>query len=554
MINDLLHVANSIWIGADTPVALGCFLRAKHGEWDELARMEVRPSDYCNPHRFKVDNQCVGFLRKCKDLDTTVDREQAARAAFFDGEEKCCKTNARLSRYINNKGPFDLDDAMFFGLIAEVQKNVAYLVGSPPKTLDFKLGPGSTLSDPGMWSTVPHKFCSKPTVTTSALHVIPLWAQTAWGRNLESECEIRITDHDDWCCVDKTALTERGISKQPSINVASQLAVGRELRRRLARRGIDLDMLQTIHRRKAREASLSDVDATIDLRNASDTEAKRLVELLFPRGWFELMNSLRVPVTVLTFKYEGEKNDHESRVYLEKFSGMGNGYTFEMETITFLAICRAVCGRSNWERVSIYGDDIIVPADKATEVLLALRFFGFEPNPTKTFIRGPFRESCGGDYFDGVAVRPHYQKDEPSSPQDWISLANGLRRVWSDEGCFEPWILKAWHLCVEKIPLDVRGCRGPSDLGDIVLHDTSDRWQTYRKDSIRYIRAWLPYTYKVYGWSRFPAGTVLATALYGVQNVKFGIRTKVGHIKSHLAGVVPRDGVTGFRRAWVAYS
>jgi hypothetical protein len=544
-INDLLHVANSIWVGADTPVSLGCFLRAKYGEWEQLARMGALPSDYRSSDSFKIDNQCIGFLRKCKDLPTGIDLGAVAEATFLASEKLCCHTNAYFSRFINKQGPWDPNDEKRLEIISKVRQEITRLIGKPPTSLSFRLGKGSTMSDSGAASTVPHKFCSEPTVTPSALHVIPMWAQTAWARNLSRDVEIRVIDHDKWSSVDKDALKNRGISTQPSINIASQLAVGRFLRRRLLSRGIDLDMLQLIHRRKAREASLSGAVATIDLSNASDTVAKKLVQLFFTHEWFSLLNSIRVPFTVMP---DGR------RIYLEKFSGMGNGYTFELETIIFYAICRVVCDGSNL--VSVYGDDILVPADKAGVVLRALKFFGFEPNLKKTFVSGAFRESCGGDFFSGDAVRPHFQDREPTSPQDWISLANGLRRVWSEHETLDSRVSKAWHLCLENIPVQIRACRGPSDLGDIVLHDRRETWQIRHEDSIRYVRAWVPYTFDVYGWSRFPAGAVFASALYGVPNGKLGIRIKDGRPSSATfrPGVVPRDGVTGYNRAWVPYS
>lgn len=551
MIDDLLHVANSIWIGADTPIALGCFLRAKYGEWEQLARMGVAPSDYRNSDSFKIDTQCVDLLRKCKDLPTGIDLEEVARATFIESELRCCHTNAYFSRFINNMGPFSPDDEKRLEIISRVRKEIARLIGKPPARLELRLGKGSTLSDVGTRCTVPHKFCSDPTITRSAFHLFPEWAQTSWARNLGGDREIRVVDHDKWSSVDKDALKDRGISTQPSINVAYQLAIGSLLRRRLLRRGIDLDMLQLIHRRKACEASMSGAAATIDLSNASDTVAKKIVQLFFTHEWFDLLNSIRVPVTELK---------GGNRRYLEKFSGMGNGYTFELETIIFYAICRVVCG--DVAEVSVYGDDIIVPTDKAGTVLVALKFFGFQPNLRKTFVDGPFRESCGGDYFQGNAVRPHFQGDAPTGPEGWISFANGLRRVWCESNTLDSRISKAWHLCLEKIPSMIRACRGPSELGDIVIHDARSHWQLHHKDSIRYVRAWLPYTFNVIGWSRFPAGAVLSSALFGVSNDQdnsyrpFGIRVLEGVASSltFRAGIVPRDGVTGYRRAWVPYS
>jgi hypothetical protein len=452
-------------------------------------------------------------------------------------------------------GPFGPGDARRLEFISKVREEVQRIVGLPPKRLDFRLGKGGTLSDPGMNSTVPHKFCSEPTITPSALHVLPQWAQTAWARNLEPDVLIQLIDYDRWDSVAKDALKNRGISIQPSINIAAQLAVGKFLRRRLKAQGIDLDTRQEMHRFLARIASVDGSLATVDLSNASDTVAKRVVQILFSLEWFQLLNSLRVPTTKF------DKKKETGRLYLEKFSGMGNGYTFELETIIFLAISRAVCGM---EDVSVYGDDIIVPTEHVGSVLLALKFFGFSPSPAKTFVDGNFRESCGGDYFSGHAVRSHYQENDCTSPQDWISMANGLRRVWLVDGTdmLDPVVTKAWHMCLEYIPSAIRAARGPSDLGDICIHDAPRNWLSRREDSTRYIRAWLPYTFEVYEWARFPAGAVHAAALYGVSNdidnsfKPFGIRTGDGRPSkaNHKSGLVPRNGVTGHRLAWVPYS
>jgi len=99
---------------------------------------------------------------------------------------------------------------------------------------------------------------------------------------------------------------------------------------------------------------------------------------------------------------------------LEKFSSMGNGYTFELETVIFSAITAAVHEMVTGEaaklhqNVFVYGDDIICKTDVSLDVIAALRWFGFSLNERKSFVSGPFRESCGGDYFNGVPVRAHF--------------------------------------------------------------------------------------------------------------------------------------------------
>ena len=160
------------------------------------------------------------------------------------------------------------------------------------------------------------------------------------------------------------------------------------------------------HMRLARLASAGRLScATIDLSNASDTVAYQLVKLVLPPDWFELLISLRAPFTDMDGK----------RVRLEKFSSMGNGFTFALETLLFWTLCDTV---SNGEAqvLRVFGDDIIVDTAHAKACVKALEFFGFTPNAKKTFLEGPFRESCGGDYFNGVSVRAVYVKNLPDEP------------------------------------------------------------------------------------------------------------------------------------------
>jgi hypothetical protein len=90
---------------------------------------------------------------------------------------------------------------------------------------------------------------------------------------------------------------------------------------------------------------------------------------------------------------------------------MGNGFTFELETLIFWAAAKAVQEvRGCQGPLGVYGDDIIVPQLIVQEVISTLEEFGFTINKEKSFVDGRFFESCGGHYFDGVDVTPYYQK------------------------------------------------------------------------------------------------------------------------------------------------
>jgi len=234
-------------------------------------------------------------------------------------------------------------------------------------------------------------------------------------------------------------------------------------------------------------------------------------------------------------------------VVLEKFSSMGNGYTFELETVIFSAIANVVsrlCGYDGrlGKDVYVFGDDIIVKDDVASSVVAVLEFLGFSLNREKSFWgKVPFRESCGGDFFEGRAVRGFYLKGDPDTPEKLISVANGIRKVGFQLGLTYNDLLPSWFSVLDELPSAIRRCRGPEELGDIVIHDTPDKWSMYRLEDVRYLRVYRPCTYRKVHLARFDEDIQLATILYGAR------------LTSDFA-LIPRDGVTGYKVGWVPYS
>jgi hypothetical protein len=247
-------------------------------------------------------------------------------------------------------------------------------------------------------------------------------------------------------------------------------------------------------------------------------------------------------------------------VKLEKFSSMGNGYTFELETTIFAAIAMAVMPESVVAEVDVfvYGDDIIVPKEHAEDVLAALKFCGFTPNKRKTFVEGPFRESCGGDSFLGAGVRPYYLKDEVNEPQHWIALANGLYRSSHQNGDDDRYcrrLRRAWFRCLDRIPNTIRQCRGPEGLGDLVVQDGDERrWSVRWRGSIRYVRVYRPVQRPDVAWAGFGSEVQFAAALYGVPRYPMKVpKTFVGH-GDDPKGLLSRKAVTGYKVGWVPFS
>jgi hypothetical protein len=109
---------------------------------------------------------------------------------------------------------------------------------------------------------------------------------------------------------------------------------------------------------------------------------------------------------------------------------MGNGYTFELESLLFWALAKSVTQVD--DIVSVYGDDIIVPSAVVPTLQKVFDYVGFTLNMDKSFWTGQFRESCGKHYFNGYDVSPVYHKTNGESPKDEIMklilLANNMRR------------------------------------------------------------------------------------------------------------------------------
>jgi len=256
------------------------------------------------------------------------------------------------------------------------------------------------------------------------------------------DARVTIANYNKVTFVPKDAKTDRAIAVEPHLNVMLQLCVGDFLKEVLKRSGCDLKD-QSRNQELARIASISDdADgvATIDLAMASDCLSVELVRELLPPEWFDLLDNLR--------SREG-RIDGES-VAWEKFSSMGNGFTFELESMIFYALAQSVSdfeGTTEWysdtfgpaykyAEVSVFGDDIIVPKRVVGMLVDILRFCGFRTNLDKTFTSGPFRESCGKDYYTGVLVRPFYMKRAISRTKDLVHLLNNIKGLVYD-GLYE---------------------------------------------------------------------------------------------------------------------
>lgn len=252
------------------------------------------------------------------------------------------------------------------------------------------------------------------------------WLAYASGSRL-SKLPIYIRDSSVLFTVPKKTEIDRIACMEPEGNIILQRSVGAHISRRLKKFGIDLRD-QTVNRRLARDALRLGL-ATIDLSSASDTVSRQLVLSLLPFDWWYLLDDLRVHSTVLL-----DGASHE----FEMFSSMGNGFTFELESLLFFAIAKVVARKMGSKgRVSVYGDDIIAPVPVAKRLSRVLAYFGFVLNRKKTNWSGPFRESCGGHYWNSLDVTPFYLRKETRTLPELIQHLNHLLE-WDGRGwgCF----------------------------------------------------------------------------------------------------------------------
>jgi len=111
-----------------------------------------------------------------------------------------------------------------------------------------------------------------------------------------------------------------------------------------------------------------------------------------------------------------------------KFSSMGNGFTFELESLIFYAAAKAVHEYLDLrDPISVFGDDVILSSSGYHLFSEYTEFLGFRVNRSKSFYSGGFRESCGSHYYSGVDCKPIFLKERLSNVETIYKLANSVR-------------------------------------------------------------------------------------------------------------------------------
>lgn len=452
--------ARRVWAALDTPVSRRLIELADANRWDEIVRFSVDPSAYSaeSPYAFFLDYQAVKLMAKCPGLKTGIDTKLVAARKFLECEQACKDTNSRWAVDASSH-----PSEVVGSVVERAKKIVSSVLGPVPDLcdLDFSFGPGATFGvrkDTSDWAKISSVLeCTRTLLPLlpDFLGEFPGWfpdptdvdpetrydiegqpvpdgwdpdeyyatMRKDWLKNRPvTHADIAIVQGSELTFVPKDAKTDRPICIEPTLNGLGQKGIGAYMKRRLLRWGVDLRD-QGINQRLAANCLTSQL-STVDFSSASDTLSYSFVWSMLPLGWADLLDHFRCP------RYRVENQWYN----FQKFSSMGNAYTFELETLLFFALAVACCEQVGvtplvGQNIHVYGDDVIIPREAFDLYVEVAAWCGFTVNQDKSYRDGNFFESCGTDYFAGWLVTPLRQKNELTVPEAVNLAANNIVRM-----------------------------------------------------------------------------------------------------------------------------
>lgn len=449
------QLAADMYTAADSPLGRSLLNDLSSSDYGKIVSATVSPMDYSTADTFRRDYGVAELMSKFPSWDLGIDRPSVALSKFRDVE-----THLMSMRFSEN--PLircGLNTTTMRAVEHTARRKIEKILGDfrwDECVASFEFGPGASTSLPRTRGDAAYKYgAERPHMSYNLEPIIPLVmaAIPTWSFDPLVVVGSKITT------VPKNAKTDRVIAIEPDLNMFVQKGIGNCIRRRLKRWELLRSNAQELNQELAREGSVTGGLCTIDLSSASDSIHMDVVRLLVPPDWVTAIEHSRSPSSVLP---SGEL------VHLRKVSSMGNGYTFELETLLFYGLCLAVIdllGGSE-HRCKVFGDDIIIAGELRAPLEDVLSYYGFSVNAKKTFSEGPFRESCGKHYFLGNDVTPFYVR----APIDSISrvywAANSVRRysrgLWGLDSRYKP----VYDRLVSSLPPFWRGLKIPDGYGD----------------------------------------------------------------------------------------
>lgn len=466
-------------------------------DWQAVLRAtESRPPQMYSGHEEYYASAQVEHL--FKKLPIPGSDDALARAAYdrmVADERRNRRTNQKFA-VIGRRG-YQCSNALYTRLLDRMQRFIVSVLGESPDLpgiydcCDF--GPGACVGVGGDATHVYAKLDAPSCTPTALPYVLGAYWANFQLRNqfLENrdgyycqdaivfrdgyESMNELVDYNKLDYVEKNAKTHRTTAAEPVGNSYVQKGAGNDIAARLRRRRPFLNIRdQTRNQDLARLGSCASTHlpytvATLDMKSASQSLASRMVQAVLARcpDWFDFLNRIRSPSwRCRRFNPQGSK--------YELFVSMGNGFCFPLQTLIFSAAVEAVyeeCGiqvvnsvdRQGGSVYGVYGDDIIVDQSCALLLIEWLRYLGVRTNTDKSFVYGPFRESCGADFFNGINVRPYVLDFIPTHQRDLVKIANGLSTAAATPLWGAWWWI--WDLLDNRTRSTVRPHSGPDDTG-----------------------------------------------------------------------------------------
>jgi len=372
----------------------------------------------------KMELECSP-VRKASAMRRYVECEQEVR--MFDRD----LTEGDLIEFTN------MSNMLFGAIFTQMDRDVYY------GRIVAKHGPGSTADrlvgngkfNQSVWTT------RLSASFEAGEHLLPNWR---YYRQLDGVdfLEPGAEEPVKVILVPKTLKTPRVIAMEPTCMQYMQQGILRSFlewfgRDRLLPSLIGFDD-QVPNQDMARQGSLDQRTATLDLSDASDRVSNQLVRAML-RQWPHLLGAVDAT------RSRRAVVEGEGVIRLSKYASMGSALCFPMEamvftTLIFLGIQRSLSQslsrrdvKSYVGSVRVYGDDLIVPVDHVHTVIRTLEHFGARVGSDKSFWTGRFRESCGREFFNGhdvsiVRVRQAFPTSQHNATEaeSIVSLRNQL--------------------------------------------------------------------------------------------------------------------------------
>lgn len=468
---------------------------------DLLSTTLPDPEAYKSPsdlERFWTDYQLYNIVRKSDPLNLSKDDQAALRQkTFFKWMETELENEKANSKFA--LGPL-MNHGSYSGTIVRAQCYLQEVLGSFDRQkidgLQDKLAftGGATTTHKRSKGDTYYKLTEPLGVTEKArdLALVTMWTDPNWNQIMCDNISVwpyewlQNENGARWDAVRKTFNILRPIAIQPTGNQLLQSSLGRTIRDLFTdKTGIDLRHSWELNKAFAMESSFDSTElkgqnATVDGESASALYSYNLVEILLHRcpGWFAILDAVRCDLIEVPRKEALAFGSHyfvnlDGKYYRRStgFMDMGVGFCFELQSVFFWALAKALCVESSndhcIDNISIFGDDLIIPNSAFAEWGEFATYLNFKVNKTKSFSGTDilFRESCGGHYFDGTDITPVLRKEQSGqSVIDWLWLLNTvyLKEMYWEKKSVRKWY-KRWRSSVEEsFPLCRNTCVPPS--------------------------------------------------------------------------------------------